>query len=331
MDRRLVRDLDILTLQLFVAICEEGSLTRAARREGIAPSAASKRLSDLEKALQSELFHRGTTGMVCTSSGETVLRYARSMLHTVQQIRSELKDYAKGKRGFVRVRANMGAVVQFLPEELAGFFSEHPEIKVDLAERSSQAVIDEIEKGTADIGLCSSIVDSRQLVRIPYKTMRLVLVVRPDHVLAEKDSVSVSDALDYPQIGLQSYSALHQLMASYAQHVVKHLNVRLHVTGFDAQLRMIQSGLGVGLMPDGAFEAIGRPMNLTAIALTDDWARRQIDVVHRGDNALSAAGKLLLRHLTGEPERRSSVAQGVTRPLLAGLPEWPNEGHHSIQ
>jgi DNA-binding transcriptional LysR family regulator len=323
MDRRLVRDLDILTLQLFVAICEEGNLTRAARREGIAASAVSKRLSDLEEALSAELFHRGTTGMVLTSAGETMLRYSRSMLQTVQRIGSELKDYAKGKRGFVRLRANMGAVVQFIPDELGSFLAEHPDIKVDLAERSSQAVIDEVEKGIADIGLCSSIVESTQLHRIPYRTMRLVLIVTQDHPLAQKDSASVMEALDYPHIGLQTHSAIHQLMSSYAEHVGKHLNVRLHVTGFDAQVRMVQAGLGIGLMPDLAFEAIGRPMGLKSVALTDDWVRRQVDVVHRGEDTLSAAGKLLLRHLTEIRSRQPAPEERrVLRPLMAGLPEW---------
>ena len=159
MDRRSLRDLDILTLQLFVAICEEGTLTRAAKREAIAPSAVSKRLADLENAVKAELFYRGANGMTLTSAGETVLRYSRRMLENIESIGVELKEYARGVRGFVRLRANLGAIVQFLPDDLGTFLASHPEIMVDLGERSSRSVVDEVERGIADIGLCSSIID----------------------------------------------------------------------------------------------------------------------------------------------------------------------------
>ncbi|MDN4984312.1 LysR family transcriptional regulator [Bradyrhizobium sp. WYCCWR 13022] len=325
MDRRLARNLDILTLQLFVAICEEGSLTRAARREGIAPSAVSKRIADLEVALEAELLHRGTTGMVLTSAGETMLRYSRSVLRTIQTIGTELQEYARGHRGFVRLRANMGTIVQFLPEELESFFAANNRIRVDLAERSSHAVVDEIEKGQADIGLCSSIVESSCLSRIPYRTIRLVLVTRDDHPLAVMSKVSILDTLSYPHIGLEEHSAVHKLMSSYAQYVSKQLNTRLHVSGFDAQLRMIQAGLGIGFMPAEAFNAIGKPMGLVSLELTDIWARRQIDIVYRGEESLSAAGKLLLHHLTESGSRHVSDDQRVSPPLLAGLPDWGRE------
>jgi hypothetical protein len=76
-------------------------------------------------------------------------------------------------------------------------------------------------------------------------------------------------------------------------------------------------------MPDLAFEAIGRPMGLKSVALTDDWVRRQVDVVHRGEDTLSAAGKLLLRHLTEIRSRQPAPEERrVVRPLMAGLPEW---------
>jgi DNA-binding transcriptional LysR family regulator len=97
------------------------------------------------------------------------------------------------------------------------------------------------------------------------------------------------------------------------------------VSSFDALLRMVQSGLGVGIMPDAAFEAIGRPMGLKGINLADDWVERQIDIVHRGEETLSAAGKLLLRHLSGGLQPRADVCLPKVVPvrhLVSGFPDW---------
>ena len=325
MDRRLLRDLDILTLQLFVAICEEGTLTRAAKREAIAPSAVSKRLADLENAAKAELFYRGANGMTLTSAGETVLRYSRRMLENIESIGVELKEYARGVRGFVRLRANLGAIVQFLPDDLSTFLQSNSAIMVDLGERSSRSVVDEVERGMADIGLCSSIVETGRLERVQYRSIRLILVVDEDHPLAGRSEVSVRETLDFPHIGLQAHSAADQLLLAYAEHVSVPLKLKLHVSSFDALLRMVQSGLGVGIMPDAAFEAIGRPMGLKRINLADDWVERQIDIVHRGEQTLSAAGKLLLRHLSGDLQPR--VDRGLQkvapiRPLISGFPDW---------
>jgi DNA-binding transcriptional LysR family regulator len=325
MDRRSLRDLDILTLQLFVAICEEGTLTRAAKREAIAPSAVSKRLADLENAVKAELFYRGANGMTLTSAGETVLRYSRRMLENIESIGVELKEYARGVRGFVRLRANLGAIVQFLPDDLGTFLPSHPEIMVDLGERSSRSVVDEVERGIADIGLCSSIVDTGRLERVQYRSIRLILVVDKDHALADRREVSVRETLDYHHIGLQAHSAAYQLVSGYAEHVSVPLKLKLHVSSFDALLRMVQSGLGIGIMPDAAFEAIGRPMGLKGISLADDWVERQIDIVHRGQETLSAAGKLLLRHLSGDLQPRADAGLrkvASIRPLINGFPDW---------
>jgi DNA-binding transcriptional LysR family regulator len=324
MDRRLIRDLDILTLQLFVAICEEGTLTRAARREAIAPSAVSKRLGELETALSAELFHRQANGMTLTSAGETMLRYSRNMLQNIESIGAELKEYARGIRGFVRVRANMGSIVQFLPDDLSRFLTVHPDIRVNLEERPSRAVVDDIERGCADIGICSSIIDCAQLQRVLYRRFRLALVVREDHPLAECQQVSIRDTLSYDQIGLQEHSAVFQLLSAYAQHLGVPLKMKLHVSGFDAMLRMVQVGLGIGIMPDAAFSSMGHPMGLKVVHLKDGWAERQINIVHRGEETLSAAGKLLLSHLTAVnwPRNGGNSLTSTAADVDAGLPDW---------
>ncbi|MGF6640179.1 DNA-binding transcriptional LysR family regulator [Paraburkholderia sp. MM5496-R1] len=75
--KNLLRKLDLTTLQLFLAVFEEGTLTRAAEREAIAVSAASKRLVELEQAVGASLFQRNARGMTLTPAGETLSHHAR--------------------------------------------------------------------------------------------------------------------------------------------------------------------------------------------------------------------------------------------------------------
>jgi DNA-binding transcriptional LysR family regulator len=173
------------------------------------------------------------------------------------------------------------------------------------------------------------------LERVQYRSIRLILVVDKDHPLADRREVSVRETLDYHHIGLQAHSAAYQLLLAYAEHISVPLKLKLHVSGFDALLRMVQSGLGIGIMPDAAFEAIGRPMGLKGISLADDWVERQIDIVHRGQETLSAAGKLLLRHLSGDLQPRADAGLrkvASIRPLINGFPDWKRiVGNEEIQ
>jgi DNA-binding transcriptional LysR family regulator len=212
----LSRRVDLTTLRLFIAICEEQNLTRAANREGIAASAVSKRMNDFELAFGVTLFKRLAKGMALTPAGEALLHHARLTLLNVEKIAVELSEYSQGVRGHVRMLANLSAIVQFLPEDLSAFFAAHELLRIDLQERPGGQV---------------------------NRTMRL----------------------------------------------------RINVPGFDAVCRMVQANMGIGLIPDRAFEVVGAGMGLCAVRLRDDWARRELKI--RDQEQLSSTGKLVLNHL----------------------------------
>ncbi|MBK0057229.1 LysR family transcriptional regulator [Pseudomonas sp. S44] len=295
----LIRRLDLVTLQLFVAIHEEGSLTRAAAREAIALSAASKRLNELEAALGSPLFARQARGMSLTPAGETLLHHARRMLFNLEKIGLELGEHLQGVRGYVRMLANLSAIIQFLPEDLALFAAEHERIKVDLEERPSNGVIQGLLDGVADLGICSSDSDTRDLLKVRYRRDQLVLVVREGHPLADQAQVDFAETLDNDFVGLHSASSINMRTHEAARRAGRVLRLRIHVPSFDAVCRMVQADMGVGILPRKAFELFGGALGLRAVALSDDWAERELLLVARDLESLSPVSRLLFEHLRG--------------------------------
>ncbi|MGW7773742.1 LysR family transcriptional regulator [Pseudomonas machongensis] len=293
----LIRRLDLVTLQLFVAIHEEGSLTRAAAREAIALSAASKRLNELEAALGSPLFARQARGMSLTPAGETLLHHARRMLFNLEKIGLELGEHLQGVRGYVRMLANLSAIIQFLPEDLALFAAQHERIKVDLEERPSNGVIQGLLDGVADLGICSSDSDTRDLLKVRYRRDQLVLVVREGHPLADQAQVDFAETLDNDFVGLHSASSINMRTHEAARRAGRVLRLRIHVPSFDAVCRMVQADMGVGILPRKAFELFGGALGLRAVALSDDWAERELLLVARDLESLSPVSRLLFEHL----------------------------------
>ncbi|CAB3755652.1 LysR family transcriptional regulator [Paraburkholderia humisilvae] len=295
--KNLLRRLDLTTLQLFIAVYEEGTLTRAAEREAIAISAASKRLLELEQAVGATLFQRTARGMTLTPAGETLLHHARRVMRDVENIGIELAGHASGVRGYVRMMANLSAIVEFLPEDLRAFLSVNEQIKIDLEERPSGGVVEAVADSLADLGICSGEADTRGLQATHYRHDSLVVVMREDHPLAGRERVTFAETLDSDHVGLHSASSINARTHMAARQAGKPLRLRIHVPGFDAVCRMVQADMGVGVLPANVFQIMGKPLGLIAVKLEDEWAERNLVIVVRDAGALSPVGRLLFDHL----------------------------------
>lgn len=296
--KSLVRRLDLITLQLFVSVFEEGTLTRAAAREAIAVSAASKRLMDLEHVLGVNLFVRRAKGMDLTAAGETLLHHARQMLFNVEKMGMELGEHSHGVRGYVRMLANLSAIIQFLPEDLRDFSELHPEVKTDLEERPSTGVVQGVLDGVADLGICSCDTDTKGLLSVTYRHDKLMVLMPAHHPLAARDSLAFAETLGSDYVGLHVASSINMRTHAAAREAGKMLRLRIHVPGFDAMCRMVQANMGIGILPQKAYELFGRALGLHAVLLTDAWSDRRLILVARDEAQLSPVSRLLFDYLS---------------------------------
>jgi DNA-binding transcriptional LysR family regulator len=131
----------------------------------------------------------------------------------------------------------------------------------------------------------------------PYRRDRLVLVAPRGAAIAQRASLPFVDTLDSDYIGLQSdcwVSRRSQRAASEAGYTLK---MRVQVSSFDALCRMVQAGVGVGLVPYEVFRAIGEPLGLVAVQLDDAWAVLELQIAVPRCPAMSADTAMLLEHL----------------------------------
>lgn len=309
-ERSFARRIDLTSLQLFVAVCELGSIGKAAEREFIAASAVSKRLSDLEATLETPLLYRHTRGVKLTPAGESLLHHARSVLFSLEKMQAELSEYADGVRGHVRIHANISAIVQFLPEDLGAFTAAHPQVKIDLEEHLSTEVLRAVQEGAADLGICHVATggNGRELQTLPYRQDELVLIVPRGHALAQRPPLAFEETLDCEHVGLHSNSSIYLAMREAAAAAGRAIRLRIHVTGLDAMCRMIHNGLGVGVMPRRAFTLMHGVGDLECVRLTDAWATRDIRLVARDFSTLPLSARLLVDHLRARSEEPEALA-----------------------
>ena len=290
--------LDPVSLRLFVAVMEENTIAAAAAREHLAASAVSRRLADLEDALQVALFTRSNKGTEPTAAAFALLNLARGVLNDLDGIATQMRDYGTGVRGHVRVVANISAITQFLPAELQSFLAQHPQVDVRLQEQISSAIAHSVAENAADVGILNEGSYGERVTLLPYHTDELVLVVPTGHALVRRKSVRLADALPFDFVGAHPGSAINNQLTRAAAEAGLPLRLRMQVTSYDALCLMVNAGLGVGVLPLEAIAPQLAHLPLSAVPLSDAWAQRTHHIVTRTDAPPAPAAITLIRALT---------------------------------
>ena len=288
--------LDPVSLRLFVAAMEEGAIARAAEREHLAASAASRRLADLEQQLGVALFARSNRGTEPTAA-YALLDLARGVLNELDGIATQMRGFGAGLRGHVRVAANISAITQFLPGELQRFMAAHPQVDVRLQEQISTAVAQSVAENAADVGILNHGSYGERVTLLPYREDELVLIVPAGHALARRRSVRLADALACDFVGMHPGSAINNLLTRAAAEQEMPLKLRIQVTSYDALCLMVSAGLGVAVLPRGSAQIYRGTLALRAITLDEPWARRRLSLCVRSEESLSSVARLLVDHL----------------------------------
>lgn len=289
--------LDPVSLRLFVAVMEENAIARAAAREHIAASAASRRLADLEQSLAVSLFTRSNRGMEPTPAAFALLNLARGVLNDLDGIASQMRDYGAGVRGQVRVVANISAITQFLPGELQSFMATHPHVQVQLQEQISTSIAHSVAENAADVGILNHGSYGEQVTLLPYREDELVVAVPAGHALARRRSLRFADILPFDLVGMHTGSAINNLLMRNAAELEMPIKLRIQVTSYDAQCLMVAAGLGVGVLPLGSAQIYRGALALRTIPLAEPWARRRLSLCVRSLESLSGVARLLVDHL----------------------------------
>ncbi|MDO8799392.1 LysR substrate-binding domain-containing protein [Phenylobacterium sp.] len=288
---------DLVDLRLFADVVEAGSITHGAARSHLALAAASTRVRAMEEEIGAALLVRSRQGVVPTPAGQTLLKHARLMLEQSARLREDLGAYAGGLTGEVRLLANTNASTEFLPEALARFLAGNPKVRVDLEERLSDEIVGLIAEGVGDIGIVAGTVDVGGLETFPFRSDRFVVVAQAGHPLADRARVAFAEVLAFDLVGLERTSALQRFLADKAARLGSSLNLRVQLRSFDAVCRLVEAGVGVGVVPQSTAARVAQATPLSVIELEDDWAVRDLTLCVRRFADLRPYAQDLVRSL----------------------------------
>lgn len=268
---------DLNDLLLLRAIADENNLTKGAAKVGLTAPSASSRLKKLEEALKVTIFRRTPKGVELTEPGKLVLEQARKVLWTLDELDNKLLPYTRQEKGVIKIFANYGACLDFLPKDIEGFFSIHPGVSFILEQKSSNDVVAAIVNGEADIGVSVLTQETTGLRVFPYKKDRLVVITRNDDVLADKEVISFKDLLDRNFVGLTQNSSMQRFLCGNAQKLNSKIKLKIQVDNPQIVCEMVESGVGIAIVLERSLGNYRKKLHV--IKLEEAWANRDMRII----------------------------------------------------
>ena len=217
--------MDIRTMQYYLAVVREGTISAAAEALHIAQPSLSRQMKDLEEELGAALFVRGNRKITLTEEGMVLRKRAEEMVRFMQRTEEEISQVKNHVSGSVRIGAGESVSFHYLSRTAASIAKEHPDIRFHITSGDTQDLMDELADGLIDFAVIFSDVDHALYESIPLPAEDgFGVLMRKDSPLAEKEAIRLSDLKNEPVIvsraseqffsGMKGYSSLN-IVATY--------------------------------------------------------------------------------------------------------------------
>jgi DNA-binding transcriptional LysR family regulator len=268
---------DIDSLALFIKAAEYGNLTKAATSTHMSLAAASRRIALLEHRFKTTLFSRTSKGLQLTPAGDALLRHAKNLLFRINKMQSEMTAYESGSKGVLKVRVSTSVLTHSFPKDLVQFLNQYPDFKIIVSEEWSTDIVRALLSAEADVGFVIKGTSVEGLETFTYGFDQICAIFPKNHPLSKLKRIKLADFLKYDIVGLEANANFMKLVSMEAAKIDRILRVRIEVKGFEAVVKMIKAGLGVGLLPFNHDESIELPGDdLIGVPIEEDWAIREI-------------------------------------------------------
>jgi DNA-binding transcriptional LysR family regulator len=308
----LIRQVDLFTLRLFLSVVEEEQIGRAAIRENIAASTATKRIHDLEEIAGILLFERTPKGVSPTAAGQVLARYVRTIFGSLDDMRAEIAAFSEGVRGEITVASARTIIVPFLARELGDFARDFPKVDVVVRELENADITQSVAQGEADVGVFGVVrdINVNGVETVDYRTDRLVAVVPRAHALAERRSVSFEDLM--PE-NLIAVNAMHATLAAAAHRLGGEYRPKFSVRSSGVAISLVQAGLGVTVQPECV---LGLELfdKVSVLNLAEPWAKRILRIATPQGRSPSPAARALIKQLLDRPAPDGATPGEVPAP-----------------
>lgn len=240
-------------LVYFNAVATHLSVREASRRLNVASSAVSRQISQLEEALGLELFEREGRSLKLSPAGEILYYHTRRLSDRLDLAVRELEMLRGLRLGTVRIATVETVGLGFLPRLIADFGASYSRLQIEVAVASSAEVIERLVDDRADIGFGFVTTPHPQVEIALRRDVRIGAVMRPDHPLAARETLSLGDCLRHPMVIGSPDISIRSVIEPFLQRSAAALPPLVEVDSLRMMVELAHQGRYLAIMtPIGA-------------------------------------------------------------------------------
>ena len=268
-------------LMLFLAVAEEGSVSRGADRLCISQPAVSKQIQSLEAALKTKLFAREAKGMRLTDAGELLLGYAQRLAGLEREAEHALAEMQGLARGTLTVGASLTVGAYLMPELLAAYGRRYPNIALTLEIANTEAIQKMLIEGKVDIGLTEGFADAPDLDASVFAEDELVAIAPPSHPLLAESPIPLERFLQEPLILREPGSGTRAVLERALSERGLSVTPLMSLGSTEAIKRSVAAGVGLAVVSRLALSLELETGRLALLPLSDLTLHRPLHRLRR--------------------------------------------------
>ncbi|MCX7643611.1 MAG: selenium metabolism-associated LysR family transcriptional regulator [Armatimonadetes bacterium] len=251
MNERLRIRLDLWQLEIFCAVVELQSFSRAAEALFLSQPTVTSHITALEKRLGVRLLDRTTRKVKPTPAGEILYRHAKALLAEHEAILQELSRLQGGLMGWLVFGADTTSAHHLLPPIISEFRRQFPQTRLSMRIGSSSRVLNGVLNGELEMGVVGMTLDEPNLQFIPLWSDEIVLIVHPEHEWAERSFVPIEEVSTQPFVFREEGSGTRKIFEQFLAQNNFHphrLTVVAEVGSAEAVKQFVSLGGGIGFV-----------------------------------------------------------------------------------
>jgi DNA-binding transcriptional LysR family regulator len=285
-------------LEAFLALAHAQHFTRAAEQCHLSQSAFSQKIARIERTAGVALFERSTRHVTLTPEGELFAEEVRRIQQDLQHALSHLNELATRRVGKVAVAALPSVAAVWMPQVIAGYRAQHPNIRIELFDTLAAGGLALLREGRVDLAVTAG-GDLREFDVQELKCERFHLVCPGTHRLAGRRSVALADLQGEELVHLARSSSVRQHLEAAG---VTARTGALEVEHLATVAALVAQGLGVSVVPELTLFHFVRS-GLASVPVRDRQLRRPILLARRKGKALSVAARSMQEAILAVAQR----------------------------
>lgn len=287
--------MNLRQIELLRAVVRCETTVRAAQELGLSQPAVSNAIKHLESQIGFPLFERVNNRLFPTAEARALYQDSDPIFLMHAALEAKVQDLKENRAGHVRLIATPPLGYSVIPRALGSFLAKRPKMRVFFDVRRFENVIDSVENGVAELGFVMGLNENRGLHAEVFFSERMVCVMRPEHPLAQKNTICPKDLAGVPFIALERGSKMGTIVRQAFAEAGEPFSFAVEVRYCNTACVLAESGVGVAVV-DPLSPLFSGHYNL-AVRAFEPASQVSASVVHSRKRPLSRAAKAFLREV----------------------------------